>query len=341
MITGADLYNRLKDVKLGGNICLFTKEKCDTLAPLVNRIETLKKEKNAVVLAHSYVGPEIISTVADFSGDSYELSKWAKTTDATTIVFVAVKFMAETAKLLNPTKQVLVPSKRNGCSLADSITGTDVQRLRTIYPDHTFVCYINTTVDVKAQCDVCVTSSNVFDIVKAIPNDKIYFLPDRLMGENLINRLKHDGVSKDIQLWDGTCYVHEEYDPDLIEYLRLSHPGLKVASHPECNPGVVAASDFVGSTSQMLKFVDETEASAYFLLTECGLTSRLQLSHPNKKFVGSCTMCKYMKSNTLSDIIRVLESPDSDDVITLNPTDIIGADRCVAEMFRYVDQLTK
>jgi len=336
VITSAQLFDRLKDVKLGGSTCLFTPEKCDTLAPIVNQIEQLKKEQDAVILAHSYVGPEIIATVADFSGDSYELSKWAKNTAAKTIVFVAVKFMAETAKLLNPTKRVLMPSKTNGCTLADSITGDQVRVLRQQYPDYTFVCYINTTVDVKAQCDVCVTSSNVHHIIEAIPNRNIYFLPDRLMGQNVINALKAKGIDKNIVLWDGTCYVHEEYDPDLILYLRKEHPGLQVASHPECHPDVVAQSDFVGSTSQMLKFVADTPAPSYFLLTECGLTSRLQLEHPTKKFVGACTMCRYMKSNSLADIARVLTHPEADDEIHLNPADIAGADRCINEMFRYV-----
>ncbi|NDC83455.1 quinolinate synthase NadA [bacterium] len=336
MITGDELFERLKDVKLGGSTCLFTLEKCHSLAPLVNRIEQLKREKNAVVLAHSYVGPEIIATVSDFSGDSYELSKWARTTSANTIVFVAVKFMAETAKLLNPDKTVLIPSRLNGCSLADSITGEDVSRLRRQFPEHTFVCYINTTVDVKAQCDVCVTSSNVYRIVDALPNDKIYFLPDRLMGQNLANYLKARGSTKTVDMWDGTCYVHEEYDPDLIRYLRLEHPGLKVASHPECHPSVVQESDFVGSTSQMLQYVAQTQAPEYFLLTECGLTSRLQLEFPNKKFVGSCTTCKYMKSNSLSDIVRVLEQPEDLDIVTLNSDDLAGAQACIDRMFDMV-----
>ncbi len=338
MITGAVLYDRLKDVKLGGTICLFTPEKCEQIAPIVNEIQRLKKEHDAVILAHSYVGPEIIATVADFSGDSYELSKSAKSTTAKTIVFVAVKFMAETAKLLNPNKRVLMPSRNNGCTLADSITGDDVKRLRLQYPDHTFVCYINTTVDVKAQCDVCVTSSNVDHIIETIPNDKIYFLPDRLMGQNVINALKAKGIEKEILLWNGTCYVHEEYDPDVIHYLRKEHPGLKVVSHPECNPEVVAQSDFVGSTSQMLKFVADNSAPAYFMLTECGLTSRLQLEHPGKKFVGACTMCRYMKSNTLADIARVLTSPDPIDEIHLDPADVEAADRCITRMFDYTNQ---
>ncbi|NBV42754.1 quinolinate synthase NadA, partial [bacterium] len=296
-------------------------------------IDALKKEKNAVVLAHSYVGPEIIASVADFSGDSYELSKWAKSTSADVIVFAAVKFMAETAKLLNPGKTVYVPSKNNGCTLADSITGADVKKLRAQYPSHTFVCYINTTVDVKAQCDVCVTSSNVNKIIESIPNNKIYFLPDRLMGQNVINYLANKGVQKEILLWDGTCYVHEEYDPSLIQYLRMEYPNLAVACHPECHPDVVRDADFVGSTSQMLGFVRSTDKPAYFLLTECGLTSRLQLENPQKKFVGTCTMCRYMKSNQLKDILRVLESPDSEDEIRLDPDDIAGADRCIEAMF--------
>lgn len=331
----ADLYNKLKNVKIGGNICKFSPEKCEALFPVIADIHRLKQEKNAIVLAHSYVSPEIQIGVADFVGDSYELSKWAKNTEAKVIVFAAVKFMAETAKLLSPDKEVLVPSKQNGCSLADAITAQDMDALRAQYPDATFVCYINTTAAVKARCDVCVTSSNVYKIIEAIPNDHIVFVPDKLMGENILQYAKEKNLKKTIRLWDGTCYVHETYDPDMIYYLRQEHPGLKVVSHPECSPAIVTLSDYVGSTSQMIRYVKETEAEAYFLLTECGLAGRLQSEISGKVFVGSCTMCRYMKSNTLSDIQRVLTAPDNDDRIMLSDADRRGALACIDAMFHY------
>lgn len=336
--TADSLFETLKDVKLGGTTCLYPIEKCEELAPKINRVNALKKEKNAVILSHSYVSPEIIRGVSDFVGDSYELSKWAKQTSADTIVFTAVKFMAETAKLLNPNKQVLIPSKINGCSLADSITGEQVKTLRQQYPDFTFVCYINTTADVKAECDVCVTSSNVYHIIETIENNKIYFLPDALMGKNVINYLANKGIQKDIQLWNGTCYVHEEYDPEMIQYIRSQHDGVKVLTHPECSEKVLHASDFVGSTSQMVNYVKDTDAPSFFMLTECGLTARLQAEDPNKRFVGSCTMCKYMKSNTLDDIERVLTQPDSDDIVVLDETVRKRAVSCIDAMFHYASK---
>lgn len=333
-VTAQQLYDKLKHIKVGGDTCLYTPEKCEAILPLIHKIEDLKKEKDAVILAHSYVSPDILC-VADFVGDSYELSKKAQTVTAGTIVFAAVKFMAETAQILNPTKQVFVPNKLNGCSLADSITAQQVKALRTQYPDYTFVCYINTSAEVKAQCDVCVTSSNVTRIMAAIPNDKIYFLPDKLMAKNVQNELQQQGIYKTIKWWEGTCYVHETYDPEMIAYMRLQHPGLKVVSHPECDEIVVAASDYVGSTSQMIKYVNDTQASAFFMLTECGLSGRLQLESPGKTFVGACTMCKYMKSNTLADIVRVLENPDQEDKIQLSAEVSEQALTCIEAMFAY------
>lgn len=333
--TASQLYERLKNVKVGASTCLFTPEKCEEIAPLVDEIQALKKEKNAVVLAHSYVAPEILYGVADYVGDSFELSRNAKESTADVIVFSAVKFMAETAKLLNPSKQVLVPSKFNGCSLADSITGDEVLALRQQYPDHTFVCYINTTADVKAACDVCVTSSNVYHIVASIPNDKIYFLPDRLMGQNVAKEMERRGVHKEILYSDGTCYVHEDYDPEMIEYLKLTHKDLEVVSHPECSSGVLAVSDYVGSTSQMINHVKTSPNQSFFLLTECGLISRLQAEAPEKKFIGTCTMCKYMKSNSLLEIRRVLRAHDTDDEIHISPDIQAGALKCLDQMFHY------
>jgi len=335
-ITPDQLFEKLKNIKVGANTCLFTLEKCQKITPLINEINDLKRQKNAVILAHSYVSPDIIYGVADAVGDSYELSKKAQETTADTIVFPAVRFMADTAKLLNPTKTVYIPGRNNGCSLADSITADDVKQLRTQYPNHTFVCYINTSAAVKAQCDVCVTSSNVYKIVENIPNDQIYFLPDKLMAQNVIQALEKKGIQKEIQYWDGTCYVHEDYDKDMIDFLRVQYPGVEVLSHPECNSGVLNSSDYVGSTSQMINHVKQSPKSTFFMLTECGLTNRLQAEVPDKTFVGTCTMCKYMKSNTLEDIKRVLTQPDPQDLITIDEVTQKKALNTILEMFRYV-----
>jgi len=338
--TATSLYEHLQDVKLGGSVCLYTPELCEKMAATINKINAIKKEKNAIILAHSYVVPEIIRTVADFCGDSYELSKRAKESDAELIIFAAVKFMAEGAKLLNPEKRVFVPSLHNGCSLADSITGDDVKALKEQHPDFTFVCYINTTVDVKAECDVCVTSSNVYDIITAIPNENIYFVPDRLMGQNIINELAKRGVKKTIKYWHGTCYVHEEYSTDMIDYIRLQYPGVKVSAHPECSEEIIGKSDFIGSTSQMVNYVKENDAPYHFMLTECGLTSRIQSEEPGKTFVGSCTMCKYMKSNSLDNILSTLENEPSAHEIHLEASKTQAALNCLNEMFR-LNNLTK
>lgn len=329
------LFNKLSSVSIGASTCRYTIDKCREMAPIINRIQELKRERNAVILAHSYVSPEIIYGVADFSGDSYGLSKDAMSTNADIIVFVAVKFMAETAKILNPTKDVYITANNPGCTLADSINGDDVRRLKREFPDYTYMCYINTTADVKAECDVCVTSSNVYNIVERYPSDKIYFLPDKLMGFNIIEEMKRRGVKKDIKLWHGTCYVHEDYDPDMVTFLRAKHPGLKVLSHPECSPGVLHASDYVGSTTQLLKYVENHEDKSYLMLTECGLTARLQVELPDKVFVGSCTMCKYMKSNSLENILRVLTHPEARDRIDLDPALMERAKRCIDAMFQY------
>lgn len=338
MISADQLHDKLKHVTIGGTSCQYPMEKCEELTPLINRINELKKEKNAVILVHSYVSPEIVYGVADYTGDSYALSKNAMEADADIIVFVAVKFMGDTAKILNPNKEVLIPSSLNGCSLADSITGKDVEKLKEQYPDYTYVCYINTTAEVKAQCDICVTSGNVYDIIEKIDNDKIFFLPDKLMGLNIIEEMKKRGVEKDIKLWEGTCYVHEEYDPEMIEYLRSTNSGIRVLAHPECSPGVLNHSDFVGSTSQLLKYMETADAESYLMLTECGLSSRLQVEMPHVKFVGSCSMCKYMKSNTLQDILRVLENPQEKDYIRIDEDVRKKAMNCIEQMFKYAEK---
>ncbi len=337
MQTAEQLFNKLKNVKVNGALCSFTLEKCESMMPLIKAINEIKKQRNAVILAHSYVAPEIIYGVADFTGDSYGLSKDAANTKADIIVFAAVRFMGETAKILNPEKAVLIPGRDSGCSLADAVTGADIRALKEKFPDYTYVCYINTTADVKAECDVCVTSSNVYDIVEAIPSDKIFFLPDKLMGKNLQNEMDRRGVKKDIQLYEGTCYVHEQYDAERISFLRMKFPKLEVVTHPECSPAVVKASDYIGSTSQMLTHIAKSKSQNFLVLTECGLVSRLQAEHPEKTFVGACTMCKYMKSNTLEDILRVLVKPEPQDYVNIETSVQKRAMHCIEEMFRYTE----
>ena len=337
MVTAEKLYEKLKAIHVGNPICQFTKENCELLLPAIERIEKLKHEKNAIILAHNYVAPQIFYSVADYTGDSYGLSKKAKESDADVIVFAAVRFMAETAKILNPKKIVLDPNPNGGCSLADGITNTDVINLRQQFPDHTFVCYINTTASVKAECDVCVTSSNVYKIIEKIPNDKIYFLPDKLMGENVIQNLKKKGVKKNIELWEGTCYVHEEYQPENIDQVRKNFNGIEVLVHPECSSAVVNKANYIGSTSQMLNHVRKSDRDSFFLLTECGLTGVLQSEFPQKTFAGGCTMCKYMKSNSLEDILNVLENPSPKNIIKIDLDTQKRALQCVNRMFEYAD----
>ena len=335
--TPAQLHEKLKHVTVAGPTCRYTPEYCEEIAPLINEINRLKKETNTVILAHSYVNPEIVYGVSDYTGDSYQLSRNALESGADNILFVAVKFMAETAKILNPTKNVYVPAALNGCSLADSITGADVKKLKAENPDYTFVCYINTTAEVKAECDVCVTSGNVYHIIEKLPTDKIYFVPDKLMGLNIIDEMKRRGIEKDIKLWDGVCYVHEEYEPEMIDYIRGEYEGVKVLAHPECSPGVLHHSDFVGSTAQLLKYMESTEADAFLMLTECGLSARLQVEMPDKKFVGSCSMCKYMKANTLENILECLKNPQPANTIHLTQEAVDGSRRCIDQMFKYAE----
>lgn len=341
-MTAQELLARLQSIQPGSVLCHYSLETCERLVPMIDEINRLKKERNAVILAHSYVAPEIVFGVADYDGDSYKLSQDATRVDADLIMFVAVEFMGETAQILNPGKTVIVPGSNPGCSLADSITGEQVRALRAQYPDYTFVCYINTTADVKAECDVCVTSANVVDIVAALPNDKICFLPDKLMGQNLQGELEKRGIHKQFVFHDGVCYVHEQYDPEMIEFFRMQNPGLRVVSHPECHPGVALLSDFVGSTGQMLDYIRKApDSDPVLLLTECGLNARLQSELPHRHFIGSCSMCRYMKSNTLEGILAALRDPSKARKVSLSPDVMDRARGCIENMFRYAEATRK
>ncbi len=337
-ITAEELFHRLKNIKATAHACRFSIKKCEELTPIINRINYFKRKKNTVILAHSYVAPEIVYGVADYVGDSYKLSQDALNCSEENILFAAVKFMGETAKIINPHKRVFLPSEINGCTLADAIDEDQVIELRKQYPEYTFICYINTTAAVKAHCDVCVTSSNVYNIVENYPSNKIYFLPDRLMGENIIVEMKRRKVNKQIQIFDGNCYVHKSYDPEVIDFIRMEYPSVAVAVHPECSSEVVSKSDFVGSTEQILKYVYGSSKNDFFILTECGLIDRLKKEVKEKNFVGSCTLCRYMKSNTLEGIEEALINPRPELEIKLSSKIIDKARHSIENMFRYTQK---
>jgi len=311
----------------------WTLERCREIAPLTLEINRLKREKDAVILAHSYVESEIVYGVADFRGDSYFLSLKARESKARMIVFAGVVFMAETAKVLCPAATVVVPDRASGCSLADSLTGAELIRLKRLYPDATVVCYINSTAEVKAESDVCVTSGNVYDIVAGLPARRILFVPDRLMAQNLRAELQKRGVDKEVISSDGTCLVHDQFDVAQIAAARAQFPGLKVVSHPECLPEVAAASDFVGSTGAMMKYVKTTPAPYFLMLTECGMVGRLQAESPEKQFIGGCRLCPYMKLNSLEKVREALAAPRPDQIVTLEEGLRQRAAHCIDRMF--------
>jgi quinolinate synthase len=306
---------------------------CRGIAPLTLEINRLKREKDAVILAHSYVEPEIVYGVADFRGDSFQLSMQAKRARAKVIVFAGVVFMGETAKILSPEATVVVPDRGSGCSLADSLDGAGLRRLKELYPGAAVVCYINSTAEVKAESDVCVTSGNVVDIVARLPEKRVLFVPDRLMAQNLRVELKARGVAKEIVSSDGTCLVHDEFTVGQVAAARARFPGLRVVAHPECTAEVAAAADFVGSTGAMMRYVRGTEAPYFLMLTECGLVGRLEVEAPEKNFIGGCRLCPYMKLNTLEKIRDALAAPRQDQIVTLDEGLRLRAARCLERMF--------
>jgi quinolinate synthase len=308
-------------------------EACRRIAPLTLEINRLKRERGAIILAHSYVEPEIIYGVADFKGDSYFLSLKAREARAKMIVFAGVVFMAETAKVLSPAATVVVPDRGSGCSLADSLTGAQLRQLKAAYPDAAVVCYINSTAEVKAESDVCVTSGNVYPIVASLPQRRILFVPDRLMGQNIRTELKRRGIDKEIITSDGTCIVHDVFDAAAVADARARFPGLKVVAHPECTPEVAAAADYVGSTGGMMAYVRTTAAPYFLMLTECGLVGRLQVEDPEKRFIGGCRLCPYMKLNSLEKVRDALRAPRADQIVTLDEDLRRRALRSIERMF--------
>ncbi|MCW5893661.1 MAG: quinolinate synthase NadA [bacterium] len=291
--SGADLERLLAPLADAA----YTPERCREIAALVAEIAAWKHERRAVVLAHNYQRPEIFQ-VADFIGDSLELARQATKVDADVIVFCGVHFMAETAKILNPSRTVILPDLRAGCSLADSVTAEDLaakkEELRAVWPDLMVVGYVNTTADVKAECDACCTSSNAVKVVEALPSRNILFVPDKNLAAHVQSQ-----TTKNIVAWDGNCYVHHQITPAQIAAVRSALPRVKILAHPECRQDVLALADAVLSTSGMVRYAKESEAHEFLVVTECGLSDRLLLEVPEKKFYKSCKLCAYMKMITL------------------------------------------
>jgi len=276
---------------------VYTADRCTALADTIAEIQALKRERNAVILAHNYQRPELFR-VADFVGDSLELARQATRVEAETIVFCGVHFMAETAKILNPSRRVILPDLRAGCSLADSVTAEDLaarkEELRGAYPDLAVVGYVNTSAEVKAECDACCTSSNAVRVVEALPSEHILFVPDQNLASYVQSQTK-----KTIIAWDGNCYVHHQITPEQIAAVRTALPQVRVLAHPECRADVLALADAVLSTSGMVKYARESPEREFLIVTECGLSDRLLLEVPEKKFYKSCKLCQYMKMITL------------------------------------------
>ena len=245
-------------------------------APLIEKINKLKKEKNAIILAHNYQTPEIYHGVADISADSLALAIEASKTSADKIIMCGVHFMAETAKLMNPNKKVFLPDMQAGCSLASSITGEDVRLLKQKYPGVPVVSYVNTSADVKAETDVCCTSANAVKVVESLNVDKVIFLPDQYLADYVAKNTKVKIIS-----WKGTCIVHEQFTRKEIEDIKNQNPGIKIIAHPECPPDVIEASDFAGSTSGMIKYVKENQPKKVMLVTECSMSDNVEADNPN------------------------------------------------------------
>ena len=279
-------------------------------APLIHKINMLKKEKNAVVLTHNYQTPEIFHGVSDVAADSLALAVEASKTEADIIVLCGVHFMAETAKLMNPIKKVLLPDMDAGCSLASSITGKDVRLLKEKYPGVPVVSYVNTSAEVKAESDICCTSANAVQVVESLGASKVIFLPDQYMAKYISTKTKVQIIS-----WIGTCIVHERFSAQEINDVKKQNPGIKILSHPECSPEVIAVSDFTGSTTGMAKYVAKNQPEKVMLVTECSMSDNVQIENPNVQFVRPCNLCPYMKTITLPKILDCLETETNEILI--------------------------
>lgn len=312
-----EMYRRLK-ARLRDIVPEFELRYKARLACEINR---LKHEKNAVILGHNYMEPALFYSIPDYTGDSLELSRKAAQTDKDIIIFCGVRFMAETAKILNPEKTVLLPSDKAGCSLAASITAADVRALKRRFPGVPVVTYVNTYADVKAESDVCCTSSNAAAVVESLGTDTVIFIPDEYLARNVaretgkhiifptLSLSREAGADLDYQLigWHGRCEVHERFTEQDILDIRRQFPDVVILAHPECSPQVVEAADFAGSTSAMIKYVERTTAPRYLLLTECAMGENIAAANPEKEMLRLCSVrCPHMNQITLEDTLQSL-----------------------------------
>ena len=328
----------------------WSSDECEVYAPMTLEINKLKAEQDAIILAHSYQSPDIVYGVSDFVGDSYALSKIAAEHKAKKIIFCSVYFMAETAKILSPDKEVLIPSYA-GCSLADSITAENVRELKKKHPGISVVCYINTSAEVKAESDVCVTSSNVLQIIEALPGNKVIFIPDKYMADYIRRTIRKASsqsnpfsdsdhaanaepvTGKEIIDWPGVCIVHEKFTADSIKAIHEEFPKTKILVHPECTASVIDQADYVGSTSQIIKYVEDSHDKQFMIVSECGLSDRIRTEHPEKEIVGTCALCPYMKSIQLKDVLQVLQKPRKDQTVIIEKTVLKKAKISLDRMF--------
>jgi quinolinate synthase len=298
----AHLYERVKNVVPSIEWPFF--------APYVKAINELKKQRGAVILAHNYQTPEIYNCVADFVGDSLQLAREATKTKAGIIVQAGVHFMAETSKILNPDKVVLIPDRKAGCSLASSITGEDVRLLRERFPGVPIVTYVNTSADVKAESDICCTSSNAVQIVESMGSDTVIMLPDEYLAKYVASKTKVKIIA-----WKGHCEVHERFTADELRRYRADDPGIQIIAHPECPPDVLAEADFTGSTAHMIDWVKQKHPRKVVMVTECSMASNVKVELPDVEFVQPCNLCPHMKRITLPKILDSLVNMQEEVVV--------------------------
>ncbi|PKQ30731.1 MAG: quinolinate synthase [Actinobacteria bacterium HGW-Actinobacteria-2] len=314
-VTAADLYERVSHV--------IPAIEWATMVDDVEAIMRLKAERNAVILAHNYMTPEIFHAVADITGDSLALAREAVDVDADVIVLAGVHFMAETAKLLNPAKTVLIPDLRSGCSLAESITAEDVRALRAKHPGVPVVTYVNTSAAVKAESDICCTSGNAVEIIESLGAPKVIMIPDRFLAANIARKTGVEVITH-----PGACEVHERFTPLDIAEIRTSWPGVTVLAHPECPPEVVDVADYAGSTAQMVNFVSTEHPAKVALITECSMSDNVAQQFPGTEFVRPCNLCPHMKRNTLASIRHALETLTNEVTV---PADVADRARAAVE----------
>ncbi len=312
------LYHLVKDV--------MPRMEWEAKAPYIHKINQLKKEKDVAILAHNYMTPDIFHCISDIKGDSLGMAREAAKTTAETILVCGVYFMAETTKVLCPEKKILISDTTAGCSLADSITGADIKQLKLDYPGVPVVTYVNTTAETKAEVDICCTSGNALKIIESMESDRILFVPDKFLCRNMQTQ-----TEKELIEWStGSCEVHELFTVEGIQEFRDAHPGIVVIAHPECPREIVEASDFSGSTADMINFVDEKRPKKILMVTECSMSDNLTGLYPDVQFVRPCNLCPHMKKITVENILETLETMSPE--VLVDASVIEGAKKSVERM---------